>query len=207
MTIESATYISQLNPALPADGDEIPEGDNQIRLIKDVLQSQFPSLGAAAMTATAAQLNDILNKSLRAGDTYTGTHAFAGATAVTVPTRTVGDNTVNAASTAYVMAAVAAATGGTGLLALTVSNAAAVSLVNGQHDCGTYTGGAITWTLPATPSAGHTVAITPCNDRIDNVIARNGNNIMGLAEDMTINSANVTVTLRYVNASAGWRLA
>ena len=43
----------------------------------------------------------------RSGETYAGTHNFAGATAVTVPTRSAGDNATNAANTAFVTAAVA----------------------------------------------------------------------------------------------------
>ena len=50
MTVESATYVSQLNPAYPAASDNISEGDDHIRLVKSVLQSQFPSLATTAVT-------------------------------------------------------------------------------------------------------------------------------------------------------------
>jgi hypothetical protein len=59
MTVESATFISQLSASNPAAGDNISEGDDHIRLIKTVLQSQFPNLGAVAATATSAQLNKL----------------------------------------------------------------------------------------------------------------------------------------------------
>ncbi len=59
MTVESATFISQLSASNPAAGDNISEGDDHIRLIKTVLQSQFPNLGAVASTATSAQLNKL----------------------------------------------------------------------------------------------------------------------------------------------------
>lgn len=62
MTVETATYISQLNPAYPAAGDARSEGDDHIRLNKAVLQNQFTNLGAAAVTVTAAQIN-VLAKS------------------------------------------------------------------------------------------------------------------------------------------------
>lgn len=65
---------------------------------------------------------------------------------------------------------------------------------------------ASTLTLPATPTAGDTVWVTAGNGLTTNVIARNGQNIMGLAEDMTLDDANVTVQLRYINATLGWRL-
>jgi hypothetical protein len=47
MTIESATFLSQLVTANPSGGDAKAEGDNHIRLIKTVLQNTFPGLSAA----------------------------------------------------------------------------------------------------------------------------------------------------------------
>lgn len=56
MGLESATYISQLVGTNPDGADDINQGDNHLRLLKSVLQSQFPNLGAAAVTATASEL-------------------------------------------------------------------------------------------------------------------------------------------------------
>jgi len=67
MGVETATYISQLSATNPLGTDPISQGDDQIRLVKSVLQAQFTSLGAAAVTATAAEVNLI--------DGYTGTTA------------------------------------------------------------------------------------------------------------------------------------
>ena len=67
MPVETATYISQLSATNPLGTDPISQGDDQIRLVKEVLQAQFTSLGAAAVTGTAAELNLI--------DGYTGTTA------------------------------------------------------------------------------------------------------------------------------------
>ena len=67
MGVETATFISQLSATNPLGTDPISEGDDQIRLVKEVLQAQFTSLGAAAVTGTAAELNLI--------DGYTGTTA------------------------------------------------------------------------------------------------------------------------------------
>lgn len=58
MALESATFIEDLVPANPLGTDGKAQGDNHIRLVKDVLQNQFTSLGAAAVTATAAELNN-----------------------------------------------------------------------------------------------------------------------------------------------------
>ncbi len=65
---------------------------------------------------------------------------------------------------------------------------------------------ATTVTLPGSPSAGDVVWVTVGNGRVDNIIARNGQNIMGLAEDMTLNNQYASVQLRFVNASLGWRM-
>jgi len=59
MTVESASYISQLNTAYPAAGDNISEGDDHLRLIKSVLQTQFPNLSTEAVNPTAAQMNKL----------------------------------------------------------------------------------------------------------------------------------------------------
>ncbi len=57
MGLETATYISQLTATNPTASDPVSQGDDHLRLIKSVLQSQFTTLGAAAVTTTAAELN------------------------------------------------------------------------------------------------------------------------------------------------------
>jgi hypothetical protein len=54
--LETATYISQLVPANPASADALATTQNHLNLIKSVLQTQFPNLGAAPVAATAADL-------------------------------------------------------------------------------------------------------------------------------------------------------
>jgi hypothetical protein len=67
MGIETATYISQLVDTNPLESDPVSQGDNHLRLIKSVLQSQFTTLGAAAVTTTAAELN-LLDGKTAVGD-------------------------------------------------------------------------------------------------------------------------------------------
>lgn len=94
---------------------------------------------------------------------------------------------------------------GTMLLSLVVSTSTSNTMSRNQHLV--LTNAALsTATLPATPTAGDTCWVTPGNGRTDNVIARNGSNIMGAAADYTIVSANVTVALRYIDATLGWRI-
>jgi hypothetical protein len=64
----------------------------------------------------------------------------------------------------------------------------------------------LTITLPASPSAGSEVSVTIAGNFTNTIIARNGQNIMSLAEDLTIDRADVTVTLLYVDATRGWRI-
>jgi hypothetical protein len=45
MGVETATFISQLSATNPLATDPISEGDDQIRLVKDVLQKQYTTLG------------------------------------------------------------------------------------------------------------------------------------------------------------------
>jgi hypothetical protein len=57
MGLEAATYIEDLVGTNPTGSDDKNQGDNHLRLIKDVLQNQFPNLGDAAVTSSAAELN------------------------------------------------------------------------------------------------------------------------------------------------------
>tara|TARA_R110002020_G_scaffold286190_1_gene501789 strand:- start:276 stop:1145 length:870 start_codon:yes stop_codon:yes gene_type:complete len=58
MTVETATYISQLSATLPLATDPISQGDDHIRLIKEVLQAQFSGLsGTTAVTTSGSEMN------------------------------------------------------------------------------------------------------------------------------------------------------
>jgi len=69
-------------------------------------------------------------------------------------------------------------------------------------------GGAVTVTLPGSPSAGSIVGISDYNGSAssnDITVARNGSNINGSALNMTIEKANSAVQLLYVDATTGWQ--
>ena len=57
MGIESASYISELDDTNPVVGDPVGEGDDHLRLIKTVLQTQFPNLTAGAVNTTQTEMN------------------------------------------------------------------------------------------------------------------------------------------------------
>ena len=88
---------------------------------------------------------------------------------------------------------------------LVISTTTSNALLANQHIVLT-NAAASTATLPATLTAGDVIWVSPGNGRTDNVIARNGHLIMGLAEDVTIDSTTATVGLRYISAGIGLRI-
>lgn len=62
----------------------------------------------------------------------------------------------------------------------------------------------LTLTLPATPTAGQWVEIINRSATTTCIVGRNATNIMGLAEDLTINSLTASFTLTYADATRGW---
>jgi len=68
--------------------------------------------------------------------------------------------------------------------------------------------GAVTVTLPSSPSAGNVVAVSDYNSTAgtNNItIARNGSNINGSASNLVISKANSAIQLVYVDATTGWQ--
>ena len=83
MSVETATYISDLNATLPAASDPKAEGDDHIRLLKSTVKTTFPNV-TGAVTTTHTQLNyvsgvtsaiqtQINAKAPTASPTFTGT--------------------------------------------------------------------------------------------------------------------------------------
>mgnify|MGYP006292861487 CR=1 FL=1 len=62
----------------------------------------------------------------------------------------------------------------------------------------------LTLTLPASPTAGDFVKISNRSNTLTCVVARNGQPIMGVAEDMTIDAIDVGFMLVYADATRGW---
>jgi hypothetical protein len=62
----------------------------------------------------------------------------------------------------------------------------------------------LTLTLPPSPAAGDWVAFANRSATATPVIARNGQPIMGLAEDMTLDNLNHFGVLVYADATRGW---
>lgn len=107
MGIENATYIKDLIPTWPEGTDPKSQGDDHLRLLKAVLQDQFPGFTTdVAVTVTADHLND----------SYTETEATAALalkapladpalTGIpTAPTAAPGTDTTQLATTAFAKA-------------------------------------------------------------------------------------------------------
>jgi hypothetical protein len=62
----------------------------------------------------------------------------------------------------------------------------------------------LTLTLPSSPTAGDWVKFSNRSGGITAIIGRNAQNIMGLAEDLTINIDGAGFTLVYADATRGW---
>lgn len=88
MALETASYISQLVATNPPSSDPKSQGDNHLRLIKNVLQTQFPSLGTVPVTATAAQINALVATAGQAAVGTSSTPLTVGAGSKTFATQT-----------------------------------------------------------------------------------------------------------------------
>lgn len=109
MPLESASYISELVATNPTASDPKSQGDNHLRLVKSVLQTQFPNFGTNAITATAAELNysvgvtSAIQAQLNAITTNYApllSPSFTGSP--TAPTPSAGDSSTKLATTAFV---------------------------------------------------------------------------------------------------------
>ncbi len=178
---------------------------NRIVGINAPVQSQIDSKGAIA------------------GQTWSGTHDFTGAT-LTAVTKATGTATTEVATTAFVAAAglssaLPGQTGNAGKfiktdgtsaswdwpyltrVAVTTNSQSAVAGVMYCLQANTATA----VILPPSPVDGDVVVIRADNLRLDNAVVRNGNLILGLNEDMTIDNPYFPVALQF-RTTYGWRL-
>lgn len=70
MGLETATFISELVPSNPAGTDPKSQGDDHLRLIKQVLQNTFPNANAVQVLPKEQTWQDV-TASRVLGDTYT----------------------------------------------------------------------------------------------------------------------------------------
>ena len=91
----------------------------------------------------------------------------------------------------------------------TTAKTASFTAVSGNGYFVNTTSGAVTVTLPATPSAGDIVAVADYanTSNTNNItIARNGSNINGSASDIILSINGKSITLVYVDGTQGWKI-
>lgn len=64
--------------------------------------------------------------------------------------------------------------------------------------------GAVTLTLPSSPTEGDQVGVAEISGNTTSIVARNGSNIMSLAEDLDLNLAYASFRLVFVDSTRGW---
>lgn len=94
MTVETANYISQLDPDLPTNADLESEGAAQIRTVKTAVQQSFPNI-SGPVTATNTDLSKVgVTQAATSNDTSPASTAFvntailAASLSADIPTQT-----------------------------------------------------------------------------------------------------------------------
>jgi hypothetical protein len=96
--------------------------------------------------------------------------------------------------------------GDLGAVDTTVRTANFTAVAGKQYICNT-SGGAFTLTLPSTPSAGDIVGFADYTGTFATAnltVARNGSNILGLAQDLTVDINWAAIELVYIDGTEGW---
>ena len=204
----SGKYIDDLVSANPAVGDDVSEGDDHIRGIKNVLKLTFPSIDGA-ITATDTELNyvDGVTSAIQTqidSKTTNATHSgeVTGATALTIADNVVDEANLkvsNTPSNGYFLSAQSGNTGGmtwaeVDALPTQTSNSGKFLTTNGS---------AASWAVLDTDANTTTKGLYEMKNVISaNYSIASGNNAMS-AGPITINS-NVSVT---VPSGSTWVIA
>lgn len=172
-----------------------------IEALADVTDTANVTAAGALMDSELTNITAV--KALNQGVATTDSPSFAGITATTAD---INGGTVDGTVVGGTTPAAGTFTTNTSdvfISSTTTTTSTSKTLANGEQcvvDTATQT-----LTLPASPSAGDNVSVF-VGDFTDTVVARNGSNIMGLAEDLIIDSANIGIKLVYIDASNGWRI-
>jgi hypothetical protein len=153
------------------------------------------------------------NQTIAAASPGTGTVTSVAVSGGTTGLTTTG-GPITSSGTITLTGTLAAANGGTGQTTLTglplpqpviTQNVQVISTNTTAVASRTYVlTASLTLTLPASPSAGDWVAFSNRSGTLTSVIARYGQNIMGLAENMTVDNVNYFGTLVFADATRGW---
>lgn len=160
-------------------------------------------LSSLRLGSIGAQLGETINE-------FSSDATMSGNSNLAVPTEYAVKTYVDALKT-YTDAAFAANIAAMSPKIGTWSNKSAdYTAVKGDRILADTTSAAFTITLPATPTVGDIVQVVDASGKFATnklTVGRNGNNIMGLAENMDMDVANVSVTFVYQGSTQGWRIS
>jgi len=188
--------------AQKAEAVELETFRGQVNTVAGEMATNAGTASSAAINAAASAASAAATSGVTiwvSGTTYAiGDNRFSPINFLTYRRKTIGagatDPSLDVANWASVLSS--------GLTVVVVSATTQAAAAGNQYVLTNVA--ASTVTLPASPASGDTVWVTVTNGLTTNIIARNGQTIMGVAEDMTVDNATVTVELRFVNSS--WRL-
>lgn len=169
-----------------------------------------PAIGGSAPAAgTFTTLTANTSFTLNGSTAKTSTSGTGLILATTTGAQTSGNCVQIDASGNHVATGSACATGGnTGGLAWGGVKTANFNATSGTaYAIDTITAGAFTMTLPASPSDGDAIRFEDARSGLATnslTVARNGNNIMNLAEDMTVATVNAASTLQWSSTLSTW---
>lgn len=158
----------------------------------------FTMTSASAVVELGTNPSSITITNVNGGTPTNGQLLIGNGSGLTRSTLTAGSGITVTNATGSITIAAAG-----GLPAINVTASTSIAAVASNHYVLT-AGSAATVTLPVSPSSGDVVWVTVANGLTTNVIARNGQNINSLAENMTIDNAYAGIQLRFANATKGW---
>lgn len=162
----------------------------------------FTMTSASAVVELGTNPSSITITNVNGGTPTNGQLLIGNGTGLTRSTLTAGAGIVVTNATG----SITIATSGGGLPDVVVTASTSITAAINKHYVLTAATLA-TVTLPASPTLSDTIYVTVANGLTTNVVARNGQNIQGLAEDLTLNAAYASVQLRYSDATEGWIFA
>lgn len=161
----------------------------------------FYSTGVTTSLSFVGNLTGTATTAVSAGTATTAISAGT-ATTATVAQGLIGTPNINAG------VATVTGLGGVAYVAITTTSISK-TLVNREYCtavtsiAGTVAG--IALTLPSSPQPGWEVGVAVGGTFTDTLVSRNGSNIMGLAEDMTMDRGYLSFQFVYVDSNVGWR--
>lgn len=184
----SGSYSSSMSTRITAQEDFSSSLDATFATDADV--TSLSSSVASDISTNTDNITTLNSKTLVSGSSQIDLGSATGTAA-------------NATSASFATTASFALSSGGGLTAQTASTSLTMSANIAYVVTGT--AAPITMSLPASPTVGELIKFANMDDRAT-LLGRNGNNIMGLAEDMTLNVEQVSFDLVYVGPTAGWTI-